>query len=244
MKEAASETIAYDPYEWTWECPLCEEEVVYVQEGADGTTAHFRHKSKTDHPKISEGELHRKAKKEIKRKLERDNQLREIELEKVIDQEDSRVADIYLETREGYKIAVEIQCSSQTQKEFEQRTKDYTDKGIYTLWILNSENYRYEKRSKNSSGIEKGVCFKKSVKWLQRHYYGRSYFLDPETLEIQPGRITRKEVIREGLEGDYIDTLKTIGDISTSQIPNYGLAVTESNSLKIARFYDRCWWKS
>lgn len=242
-KEPAYETDVEDPYNCDWICPLCDETVLYVKRGADGTIAHFRHEDSADHPSVSEGKIHQQAKKKIAKKIAKDNNIDNIEIEKVIDKDRCRVADIFVETCEGQKIAIEIQCSLQPVEQFKSRTADYTDRDIHTLWILNQREYRYTKESSNAHGIERGVAFKEGVKWLQKQYYGRTYYFEPTDFEVQPARITNKEVIREGLHEDHVETLKTIGDLSTSTLPDYGIATTESNGYRIARFYDRCWWK-
>ena len=50
-------------------CPICEDKLIFVSEGSDGTTAHFRHKAEPDHPQISEGKAHRKAKMKLYNEL-------------------------------------------------------------------------------------------------------------------------------------------------------------------------------
>ena len=235
-----------------WWCPICEGEVIYVREGSDGSCAHFRHRTSPNHESISESKEHREAKQKVADRLQESNNLREIELEKVFEGAEKQIADIYLETIDGKEIAVEIQCSNQSAAEFESRTEAYTQKGVHTLWLLSKDTYCYEKVSQTARGPEHGVCLKDSVRWLQPHYYGRVYLLDTEDYEVTPSRIRPKEVLREGVKTnpfgtevyEYTERLKSIGDLSEGGFPGYGVLTDTNKNLKIARFYDRCWWSA
>jgi competence CoiA-like predicted nuclease len=243
-KEQASETIAYDPRECKWRCPLCKEQVTWVKKGSDGTIAHFRHKNSAQHPSISESKLHNKAKKTIKQKLEKDNNLEKSELEKVVgnyEKNNYQVADIFLETEDGEKIAVEIQCSNQTVEDFKDRTRFYNNKNISVIWILEKENFIPEK-STCKTHHKDTLLFKESVKWVQSNWYGRCYILT-EDFSIIPYRLRRTQVTRRSPEhGEYKTRLKTVAEYSKGEINNYGILLPDSDKYKIARFYDKVWW--
>lgn len=253
-KETAYGTSAYDPRKCDWKCPLCGEEVIWVKQGSDGTISHFRHKNKADHPSISEGKRHQIAKKNLKEKIKNDNKIQEIELEKKIE---DQIIDLYFKNNQGEEIAVEIQCSIQGRKKFKERTERYSEKEINTIWILDKQTFLEEKHTKKASGYS----YKKSLKFLQRHYYGRLYLFDlkkskvlgdeyhKDEIELTP---TRLEKVTKTIESfnpfeqtieQKQKTYKSVGKKSEGNLSNYGITTAESNGLKIARFYDECWWK-
>lgn len=226
-----------------WECPLCGEKVIWVKKAADGTISHFRHKNLASHEGISEGKKHEEAKKKLKHVLDEDNNLQSSELEKIIGEYENQyqIADIFLETKDGEKIAVEIQVSDQTVQDFKDRTLFYNDKGLSVIWILDKENYLPEKTTSNTHHKET-LLFKESVKWIQKNWYGRCYILTDQ-LEVKPYRLKNTKVTRTSPEhGQYKKRLKTVAEYSTGDMENYGIFTTDSNQLKIARFYDKCWW--
>lgn len=243
-KETSYGTIAYNPPNCNWRCPLCKEKVIWVNEGSDGTVRHFRHKNSKSHPSISEGKKHSEAKKKIKEKISNDNQLKEIQLEKIIGEYESeyQIADIFVEKEDGEKFAVEIQISNQSVQQFKERTRFYNSKNISTLWILGREQYAPRKKT-SSSPRDDTLSFKEAVKWIQRNYYGRCYFLQKD-FDIVPYRLRKKKVTRDPPQyPSYEEYLDTIATYSTGNLNDYGIVSTESNGMKIGRFYDRKWWK-
>lgn len=244
-KETAEKTIAYDPKTWYWRCPICKQQTIHVSRGSDGTVAHFRHQNAASHPSISESQLHSEAKKEIKKKIEKENKIDKSELEKLIGTypDSYQVADIYIETDEGEKIAVEIQCSLQKVADFKQRTRFYNDRDIGVIWLLYKENYA-PRKPYNNHPSDDTLAFKEPVKWIQRNYYGRTYLFEDD-FEVQPYRLKGKVVYRNSHSKhypEYEETLQTYADYTTGDLDNYGIFTTNSNEYKIARFYDKCWW--
>lgn len=235
-------------------CPVCGNEMIPVLP-EEAIIKHFRHKEGEAHGE-PESKTHLEAKKYFFNKLKEDNYFDSAEIEREIG---DQLADLFF-IKDGKKIAIEIQCSIQGKKKFRERTEKYNSKGIYVLWIL-YESFFPEKESTDMSIIGKnkivsGTKFRKSVRWLQSNlYFGRTYsfvttdYLEDRKFMLMPVRLTSKSVMKEGFnprerrDFTYEYYYRTIGNLTTGDIPNYGLLTTKSNKYKIARFYDKCWWK-
>lgn len=133
-------------------CPICDEQLIYVTEGSDGTVAHFRHKVEADHPSLSESREHVNGKINVKENLENHEvsdprtmiSSNNIELEKVIRPNFSiqsskeffdrefEVADICVND----KFVFEIQMSRIGFNEIKKRTEFYNKNGYKVCWIL------------------------------------------------------------------------------------------------------------
>ncbi|WP_207587080.1 competence protein CoiA family protein [Halomontanus rarus] len=231
----------------TWNCPICNEQLNFVSQSYTGRTAHFRHQSAASHPGVSESERHASAKQFFYRSLREDNACANADLEHIVekDPDNLRVADILLDTYNHGKIVVEIQCSLQSVEEFERRTDFYNKRGYAVLWILDEETYFPKKSTKKVSG----TAFKDAVKWVQRHYFGRSYTFSLKESPNQ-GPCIRYRPIRlqpairavDNQWASYKKKYRTIGEKSYGSIPCGSLTVTYSKGRKIARFFDKCWW--
>lgn len=183
-------------------CPLCEEELMFVSEASDGTTAHFRHRVEPDHPRVSEGKTHRKAKmkfyNELKPEEDKDGlqtdwvrYVSNVQLEKVIRPEieefasDSlferkyEIADLFFKYK-NEKCVVEFQCSSQGWRQFKLRTMYYNLHGYKVLWILDRDLVTQDKKGRY-------ICSSAFYN-LSKMYDGRLYFFDSESENIFAGK--------------------------------------------------------
>jgi competence CoiA-like predicted nuclease len=98
--------------------------------------------------------------------------IREGTLEKHID---TRRGDIYLELHDDKKVVVEVQNSRMSVKEALQRTKDYTKRKIYVLWILNdSGDCTAEPKSPRHRQHVRVSPFEL---FLHKIYGGRTYYI-------------------------------------------------------------------
>lgn len=121
----------------TYHCDYCGEEVIHHRSLSQVKIGHFKHKAHTFCANnISESQDHLKAKKGIKDYLKNKfKSFRVLELEKWICNKSIR-PDIYIETKKGNKIAIEVQASQLTIDQIIRRTKKYYDNNIYVLWLL------------------------------------------------------------------------------------------------------------
>lgn len=238
-----------NPYNTEWECPVCEQETLYVKESHNGRAAHFRHKKEAAHPSISESKEHDLAKRRVKNLLEKDNNFKHIELEKPLG---DQIADIYIKTKDLNDIAVEIQISPQGPKKFKERTLKYTKKFIRTLWILWPPTFL-----KDKEGYYK---IKKATEWVKNRWFGRCYFIDHEQIlnktrknqkkigayqndliqAVRPERITKNYE-----PYTYKTRAKLAGEkgFHSNRLYNYSICLRETQGyLLIARFKDKKWW--
>jgi competence CoiA-like predicted nuclease len=121
-------------------CPLCDGDMHLVQ-CVDRAT-HFRHHRKctselTYHPESQE---HLVAKRDLLKLLcdRYRGDLKRAETERPLPQI-GRVADIYLEFKSGWTVIHEIQLSSVTTGELEERTRDYREGGHEVYWWLGND---------------------------------------------------------------------------------------------------------
>lgn len=206
----------------------------------------------------AEGEslLHRQAKTQIKNFIARDNPIHTIETEYPVKPDKpgdpTPITDIFVRTRQGQKVAIEIQCSLQSTTKFQDRTEAYSDRGIHVLWLIAERTYLPQKTT--ADGAITGTAFKDATRWLQRHYFGRVYAFNRYTLEnpdipaILPHRLEALQRHRIGFdpasqeEFGYTQYYDTIAEATTGTLPAYRLLTTTSNGLRLARFYDKAWW--
>lgn len=121
----------------TYYCDYCGSELVHHKSEARIKIGHFKHKAqRTDCPNNSnESELHLKVKLAIYDYIDETNQYVNLELEKWICNKTIR-PDVYCESKEGQRIAIEVQASSLTIDTIQKRTLKYYKEGVYVLWVL------------------------------------------------------------------------------------------------------------
>ncbi|MFX0148357.1 MAG: competence protein CoiA family protein [Candidatus Hodarchaeota archaeon] len=162
---------------------------------------------------------------------------------KVIEQEyriSDQVADIYIELIDHKKIALEIQHSKITRKDLINRTKNYNQKNIYVLWILNGNGPYYYRVPKN----EQGVIISSSERELHRMYQGRLYYMNMAKDEIIApiysvhfASYYRKKITPYGTIQYKRSSIKRT--IAWSLLPSLSLKIFKNVGLQLARFSDQ-----
>lgn len=141
---------------------------------------------------------HLRIKKFLSENLTHNNDIREIKEELPLG---DRIADIYVKLASGKEIVIEIQHSKILEEDLIQRTKDYTDMGYYTLWLLDRTSHdRYPRIDE--------VFASKAELFLHRIYKGRVYFLNAYKLEgitssVYPLHYTYLQEVRKARNGGY-----------------------------------------
>ena len=119
--------------------------------------------------KKSESIEHMRMKLYFQDNLPNDNNITNIELERMID---NRRADLYGELVDGKKFVIEFQHTKISPEELKERTLDYSQKGIFVLWILNG--ITYNKLPMNQDGVIVTI----EEEQLQKMYKGRVYYMN------------------------------------------------------------------
>lgn len=125
-------------------CDFCESEVTHHKSDARLRIGHFKHKTKkSDCPNnVGESELHLNIKLAIHDYISDTDSYDKLEIEKWICNKTIR-PDIFCETKDGKKIAIEVQASSLTIDQIYNRTYKYYKEKIYVLWVLPFEKRRF-----------------------------------------------------------------------------------------------------
>ncbi|MHA1412188.1 MAG: competence protein CoiA family protein [Promethearchaeota archaeon] len=155
-----------------------------------------------------------------------------------------RFADIFLELKDGEKVAVEIQCSYIKIEELIKRTEDYNSKGIHILWLLHDKgncliDYKVPKNGKNIKVSPLEV-------YLHRMYGGRVYYIDLEQKRktrnlIKLFALYFSKPNKKHLRGAFRTPYRYYyyRNIYYTEILNPEILCTEYLGVKIARFYDK-----
>ena len=217
--------------ESTWKCTICDEELIYVREGSDGTIPHFRHKTKSGHRNISEGPVHNKAKKEFAEKLRELKEVKQVELEKIIMPKVSRkaskqlfnrefeIADIYFNYK-GEDAVLEVQCSNQSWEDFKLRTLYYNLHGYNVLWILNKDTFiRTDSSNRYIS--------KKSYYNLEDVYKGRVYMFNADSNTVKAVKL------------DNFVSKTRARTLKTNELEDFDIFLDNKGVVEIARFTDK-----
>lgn len=172
IKDTREEVIAWEveKKDGPFICPECSESV-YVKKG-EIVTHHFAHFKDEGCP-MSQGETesHMRIKKEIYTNLLRHpTVVSELRLEYKTGR---NRADIY-GIINGRKIAIEVQCSSLTDAEFQERMTNYSGLSIFSLWLtefkLSDKDFLLKSIVKKDS-----YHVREFIKRLHRYYDGRIY---------------------------------------------------------------------
>ncbi|MFX1268109.1 MAG: competence protein CoiA family protein [Promethearchaeota archaeon] len=121
--------------------------------------------------KFSESVEHIKIKKYLYDNIPIVNSIKIIEQEHRIG---DQIIDLFVELEDRKKIAIEIQHSKIYKKDLLNRTRNYNQKGIFVLWILNGNGPYYYRIPKN----EQGVIISSSERELHSMYHGRVYYIN------------------------------------------------------------------
>jgi hypothetical protein len=156
---------------------------------------------------------------------------------------EDQVADVYFETRDGKKVAIECQNSPITSKKLIERTKKYAEKDIYVLWIFNGSGTCVSE-NKSPMNIDK-VRVLGVEKRVQKLYGGRVYYMnvkedmtfeEPYALHFSPYFENQpSETSIYGHDKYYKEFQSaTVGYIST-----YKIVYNDYIGYKLARFMDK-----
>lgn len=150
----------------------------------------------------------------------------------------NRIADIYVELKNGKKVAIEIQHSKIAKSKFIERTNDYNINEVHVLWIIDGQG-PYNKNPKN----EDEVIISVSEKELYSMYRGRVYYINVDydgikspvyALYFTP--FFDKKVSSFGFK--YYKRSKSKQSIVYSEISSLKLNLFRNKSFKLARFLD------
>ena len=189
-----------------------------------------------DKPKYSETIDHLLIKKFFYDNLPVVNEIKTIEQEIKIG---NRIADVYLELKDGKQIVIEIQHSQIKTADYVQRTKEYNQKGIYVLWVLDGRG-PYDKYAENIDCVN----ITASEKELQSIYRGRVYYINASSdgisssvyaLHFTP--YVQKKVSRFGII--YYKKSNKKRSAVCNQILSLKLNLFRNKGFKLAGFFDK-----
>lgn len=203
-------------------CPGCKKKVILKQGRIK--IHHFAHYPDEDCYEYSEPET--KEHLEMKELLYDMFKFYDYDIEKERWIGDQR-PDLYI-PRES--IAIECQCSPLTTETLLERTKKYTKKGIYVLWIFYA-----------------GLLKQRIPEYLinaYRIYFGRIYVCFLNKFEIIPLRFESTGRWKTNNDGEeYYKYYKKIKSFNFGHpINSFGILKAINNEYRIARFYDKKWW--
>lgn len=165
-----------------------------------------------------------------------ENDLSSIELEVKIG---NRIADVYIELKNGKKVIIEIQHSKISKSELIQRTKEYNKYGIHVLWILDGDG-PYNRKPIN----EDGLIITVAEKILHLMYSNRVYYTNASSagiitpvyaLHFAP--YIEKKKSRYGII--YYKQVKNKRSVVCGEIPSFRLTLLRNKGFKLARFLDQ-----
>ena len=156
---------------------------------------------------------------------------------------EDQVADVYFELRDGKKVAIECQNSPITAKKLIERTKKYTEKGIYVLWVFNGLGTCVSEE-KHPRNIDK-VRVLKEEKRVHSLYGGRIYYMNvvgeeviekPYPIHFSPYFENQKlETSIYGHDKYY----KEFQSATVGTIYSYKILCVDYKGYKLARFLDK-----
>ncbi len=154
-----------------------------------------------------------------------------------------QIADVYFELRNGKKVVIECQNSQISKRKLIERTKNYTSKGIYVLWIFNGHGTCVS--DKKNPKIEEEVGVLGMEKRVHSLYGGRVYYMNvlgkkivnpPFALHLTPFfKHKESEYNYLGYDKYYKDKRSTI----LGKIPDYKIICIEDKGYKLAQFTDK-----
>jgi len=154
-----------------------------------------------------------------------------------------QIADVYFELKNGKKVVIECQNSQITKRKLVERTKNYSSKDIYVLWIFNGHGTCVSDKKNPRNEDEAGVLgMEKRVHSL---YGGRVYYMNiagknvinaPYTLHFTP---FFKHKSSEYNYLGYDKYYRAKRSVTLGKIPNYKIMCIENKGYKLARFADK-----
>jgi len=151
-------------------CPYCKERVT-LKRGRN-IAAHFAHRKDSQCPyRSNESLLHHETKHAVYNQLLKDPFFQEVELEKRFS---NTRADIFAKFNDK-PVAIEIQVSSMSEDDIDERFRRWTAEGVHVLFIVVGINSKYK-----YSELRKRALYT----YLQRLYFGKLYFWDDDNLHV------------------------------------------------------------
>ncbi len=132
----------------SYRCEKCEKAVVHHRSEARLRIGHFAHRAGASFcPSGGETLEHVQTKLDIYNYIKAGwgTKVKMLEPEAWICKRTIR-PDVYVETRKGTRIAIEVQASALTVDEIMRRTRKYNTEGVHVLWVLPFEFRRFYER--------------------------------------------------------------------------------------------------
>lgn len=125
-------------------CDNCKEEMIHHKSKSGVRIGHFKHKSGSDCSNYKKMSIeHLQIQYQIFNYISKNYKtITSIELEKWLGNNSIR-ADVYIRTKKGTEIGIEVQSSSITHDEISRRTALYAKHNIYVLWLLPYDESRH-----------------------------------------------------------------------------------------------------
>lgn len=224
-----------NPENFTWMCVNCKRRVHYVE-----NIGYFRHKGDKSCDFEPETIEHKTMKQYWYDIFPKFNLINSRKLEYRIG---DQIIDVYFKLRNGKKIAIECQNSQISAKKLIDRTKNYTMKDIYVLWIFNG--YGSFVSDKKNPLNEDNVSVIGVERRVHRLYGGRVYYMNvlgdkilnpPYALHFAP---FFKHKTTDFNYFGYDKYYKDKRSIVCGTIPNFKIVWDVYNGFKLARFMDK-----
>ncbi len=220
---------------FTWLCTICKKRLFYNED-----LHYFLHKGNRNYCFEPETIEHKTMKAFWYLMFPKFNSISTKKLEyKIGDQ----IADVYFELRNGKKVVIECQNSQISKRKLIERTKKYTHKNIYVLWIFNGlgtcVSNKKNPRNENEIGVL-GMEKRVHSLYIGRVYYmnvsGRKVIDPPYALHLTPFfKHKESEYNYLGYDKYYKDKRSTI----FGKIPDYQIICIDVKGYKLARFKDK-----
>ena len=156
---------------------------------------------------------------------------------------EDQIADVYFELHDGTKVAIECQNSPITSQNLGKRTKKYTSKDIYVLWVFNGMG-SCASEEKHPLNMDK-VRVLKEEKRLHNLYGGRIYYMNvkkgivleaPYPIHFSPYFENKK--LDHNIFG-HDKYYRNFQSATVGEIFSYKILCIEYKGYKLARFMDK-----
>ncbi|MFX0059338.1 MAG: competence protein CoiA family protein [Candidatus Hodarchaeota archaeon] len=183
---------------------------------------------------VSESFEHLRIKEFLYANLPNDNHIDTIILEHPIG---NRIADVYLKLENKQEVVVEIQHSKINIEDIKQRTRDYNEKGLYVIWILDGTSFNKHPL------YEEGIFITKIEKRLHKMYCGRVYYMNTNKERIFTSIFPlhfapyyKRRIISPNFS--FYSRSKTRNSIIPGTLSSLNIMTFTSYGYKLARFLD------
>ena len=220
---------------FTWLCVNCKRELYYKHE-----LGCFQHKGNLPCDFEPETREHKTMKYYWFKTFPKFNLITKRKLEQKIG---DQIIDVYFELRNRKKVAIECQNSQISRNKLIERTKNYTNKDIYVLWIFNGYGsfVNEEKQPWNQEKVQVSLVENR----IHQLYGGRVYYMNvlgnkivnpPYALHYAP-YFEHKTTDLNYL--GYDKYYRKIKSTVVGNIPNFKIICVDYKGYKLARFMDK-----